>query len=37
MQLLHSGIANMIIVQLQKKNILVLSERAANALLKKEI
>tara|TARA_B110000003_G_scaffold111047_1_gene113692 strand:+ start:3681 stop:3827 length:147 start_codon:yes stop_codon:yes gene_type:complete len=37
MQLLHSGIANMIIVQLQKKNILVLSERATNALLEKEI
>ena len=36
MQLLHSGIANMIIVQLQKKNTLVLSKRATNALLEKE-
>lgn len=36
MQLLHSGIANMIIVQLQKKNTLVVSERATNALLEKE-
>ena len=36
MQLLHSGIANMIIVQMQKKNIFELSEGATNALLEKE-
>lgn len=36
MQLPHCGIANMIIAQLQKKNILMVSERATHALLEKE-